>query len=86
MVDEFLEKYEVIAGKMRLTLPGTPTEKLATIRNALGEAKIRNAEESNPEVEDILMPLDMDDKKKRWDCETVLSELCGSMLSCRTAV
>ncbi|KAM5531348.1 hypothetical protein V8D89_014993 [Ganoderma adspersum] len=73
MMDEFLEKYEVIAGKMRPTLPGTPTEKLATIRRALGEARIRDAEESDSEAEDVLMPLDVDEKKDRWDCETILT-------------
>ncbi|KAI0718882.1 Low temperature viability protein-domain-containing protein [Cerioporus squamosus] len=73
MMDEFLEKYEVIAGKMRPTLPGSATEKLDTVRKALGEAKIRDAEESDSEGDDILMPLDVDDKKDRWDCETILT-------------
>ncbi|TFK94954.1 LTV-domain-containing protein [Polyporus arcularius HHB13444] len=73
MMDEFLEKYEVIAGKMRPTLPGTATEKLDTVRKALGEAKIRDAEESDSDDGDILMPLDVDDKKDRWDCETILT-------------
>lgn len=75
MMDEFLEKYEVISGKMRPVLPGTATEKLDTIRKALGEAKIRDdAEESESDDDDILMPLDIDDKKDRWDCETILSK------------
>ncbi|KAI0361122.1 LTV-domain-containing protein [Trametes cingulata] len=74
MMDEFLEKYEVVSGKMRPVLPGTATEKLDTIRKALGEAKIRDdAEESGSEGEDILMPLDVDEKKDRWDCETILT-------------
>ncbi|KAL7285608.1 hypothetical protein ACG7TL_000712 [Trametes sanguinea] len=74
MMDEFLEKYEVISGKMRPVLPGTATEKLETIRKALGEAKIRDdAGESDAEDDDILMPLDIDDKKDRWDCETILT-------------
>ncbi|KAJ8480699.1 hypothetical protein ONZ51_g6472 [Trametes cubensis] len=73
MMDEFLEKYEVISGKMRPVLPGTATEKLDTIRKALGEAKIRDDAESEPEDDDILMPLDIDDKKDRWDCETILT-------------
>ncbi|KAI8981205.1 LTV-domain-containing protein [Trametes punicea] len=74
MMDEFLENYEVVSGKMRLVLPGTATEKLDTIRKALGEAKIRDdAEESDTEEDDVLMPLDADDKKDRWDCETILT-------------
>ena len=72
MMDEFLEKYEVIAGKMRPTLPGSATEKLDTVRKALGEAKIRD-DESESEDGDFLMPLDVDEKKDRWDCETILS-------------
>lgn len=73
-MDEFLDNYEVVAGKMRPTLPGSATEKLDTVRKALGEAKLRDAEESESEDDDILMPLDVDDKKDRWDCETILSE------------
>lgn len=74
LMDEFLEKYEVISGKMRPTLPGSATDKLDAFRKALGEAKIREAEQSEPEGDDILMPLDVDDRKDRWDCETILSE------------
>ncbi|KAI0778643.1 LTV-domain-containing protein [Trametes elegans] len=74
MMDEFLEKYEVVAGKMRPVLPGSANDKLDTIRKALGEAKIRDdAEESGSEDDDILMPLDVDEKKDRWDCETILT-------------
>lgn len=73
MMDEFLEKYEVIEGKMRPTLPGSATEKLDTVRKALGEAKLRDTDESELEDDDILMPLDIDEKKDTWDCETILS-------------
>ena len=74
MMDEFLEKYEVIEGKMRPTLPGSATEKLDTVRKALGEAKLRDTDESELEDDDILMPLDIDEKKDTWDCETILSK------------
>ncbi|KAI0673590.1 Low temperature viability protein-domain-containing protein [Trametes maxima] len=74
MMDEFLEKYEVVAGKMRPVLPGNATDKLDAVRRALGEAKIReDADESGSEDDDILMPLSMDDKKDSWDCETILT-------------
>ncbi|TBU50052.1 Low temperature viability protein-domain-containing protein [Dichomitus squalens] len=73
MMDEFLEKYEVIAGKMRPTLPGTATDKLDTVRKAFGGAKIRDADDSDSEADDILMPLEVDEKKDRWDCETILT-------------
>ena len=74
MMDDFLYNYEVVAGKMRPTLPGSATEKLDTVRKALGEAKLRDSEESESEDDDMLMPLDVDAKKDRWDCETILSE------------
>ncbi|KAI0830773.1 LTV-domain-containing protein [Trametes gibbosa] len=74
MMDEFLEKFEVVAGKMRPVLPGTATEKLDAVRKGLGQATMRdNAGRSDSEDDDMLMPLDLDDKKDRWDCETILT-------------
>lgn len=73
MMNEFLENYEIIGGKMRPVLAGeTSVDKLDTIRKALGEAKIRRDDDSDRE-EDILMPTDLDEEKDRWDCETILS-------------
>ncbi|EKM61453.1 uncharacterized protein PHACADRAFT_85106 [Phanerochaete carnosa HHB-10118-sp] len=73
MMSEFLENYEIFGGKMRPVLAGgTPTEKLDTIRKALGEAKIHDGQGSASD-EDILMPVDVDEGKDRWDCETILS-------------
>ncbi|GJE86246.1 LTV domain-containing protein [Phanerochaete sordida] len=73
MMNEFLENYEILGGKMRPVLAGdTPTEKLDTLRKALGEAKIRDDADSESD-EDILMPVDIDEEKDRWDCETILS-------------
>lgn len=73
-MDEFLDDYEVIAGKMRPVLPGSAIDKLDAVRKGLGAAVIRdNAEDSGQEDDDILMPLDLDEKKDRWDCETILS-------------
>lgn len=73
-MDEFLNEYEVVAGKMRPVLPGTATDKLDAVRKGFGEVKIRDdAEDSGEEDDDILMPLDVDEKKDRWDCETILS-------------
>lgn len=79
MMNEFLENYEILGGKMRPVLAGeTPTDKLNTIRKALGEVKIREEQSDEDEQDDILMPLDIDDKKDRWDCETILSMLIPS--------
>ncbi|KAL1951247.1 hypothetical protein VTO73DRAFT_396 [Trametes versicolor] len=74
MMDEFLDDYEVIAGKMRPVLPGSAIDKLDAVRKGLGAAVIRDsAEDSGQEDDDILMPLDLDEKKDRWDCETILT-------------
>lgn len=72
MMNEFLENYEILGGKMRPVLAGnTPMEKLNTIRKALGEAMIRDEEDSSTDG-DILIPVDVDEEKDRWDCETIL--------------
>lgn len=74
MMDEFLDKYEILGGKMRPVLAGeTAAQKLDTVRKALGKASIRDVEDDD-EDNDILMPIDIDDKKDTWDCETILSE------------
>lgn len=74
MMNEFLDNYEVLGGKMLPVLPGeTPVEKLDVIRKGLGEVKIRDQDEESEGEGDILMPLDVDEKADRWDCETILS-------------
>jgi protein LTV1 len=74
MMNEFLDNYEIVGGKMRPVLPGdTSVDKLDTIRKALGEAKIRDENDEDDSDGDILMPVDIDEEKDRWDCETILS-------------
>ncbi|KAL6307649.1 Low temperature viability protein-domain-containing protein [Sparassis latifolia] len=73
LMSEFLDNYEILGGKMRPVLPGgTGMEKLDSIRKGLGTITLRVQDENNSEDE-ILMPLDVDDKKDRWDCETILT-------------
>ena len=73
MMNEFLDNYEILGGKMRPILAGeTGVEKLDTLRKALGEAKIRDVDEEEDGDDKILMPVDLDDKQDRWDCETIL--------------
>lgn len=76
MMDDFLDNYELLGRKMKPVLAGnTGTEKLDTFRRAMGQderVRISNADEDDAE-EEILMPFE-DDKKDRWDCETVLSK------------
>lgn len=76
MMNEFLENYEILGGKMKPVLAGeTSVDKLETFRKALGEAKIRNVEDNDEDTDDkILMPVDLDEKEDRWDCETILCE------------
>ncbi|KAG6846065.1 hypothetical protein H0H87_006429 [Tephrocybe sp. NHM501043] len=76
MMNEFLDDYEILGRKMKQKLDGdTGAEKLNTIRRALGQdERVRLGElEDEDEDENILMPLEVDDKKDRWDCETILS-------------
>ncbi|THH02351.1 hypothetical protein EW026_g503 [Hermanssonia centrifuga] len=72
MMNEFLDNYEILGGKMRPILAGeTAVDKLDTFRKALGEAKIRDQGEDSED--EILMPTDIDEAKDRWDCETILT-------------
>lgn len=83
MMNEFLENYEILGGKMRPVLAGeTPVEKLDTIRKALGDAKIRDEGESDTD-EGMLMPADMNEENDWWDCETVMCTLHTSNILCQ---
>lgn len=85
MMNEFLDEYEILGGKMKPRLEGdTNIEKLDTIRRTLGPVTIRDYDEKDDG--DILIPVDIDDVKETWDCETILSRLsrlrvfcCGSL-------
>ncbi|CAE6459898.1 unnamed protein product [Rhizoctonia solani] len=87
MMDEFLEKYELVGNKMRPVLGGsTPAEKLATLRHALvddidGDGGIRARaiikKGKIPEsVQHDMIPepydIDAGYEHDRWDCETIL--------------
>ncbi|KAH9949333.1 Low temperature viability protein-domain-containing protein [Amylocystis lapponica] len=73
IMNEFLDNYEILGGKMHPVLEGeTGADKLNTMRKGLGAARLHLREEDS-EDDDILMPLDIDEKKDRWDCETILT-------------
>lgn len=76
MMDEFLDDFELLGRKMRPKLAGeTGVEKLDTLRRAMGQDdRVRLNDDDDARDDDILMPLDIDDKKDRWDCETILSK------------
>ncbi|KAG9035573.1 hypothetical protein FRB95_011117 [Tulasnella sp. JGI-2019a] len=89
IMDEFLDKYEVVGRQLVPVLEGkTGVEKLETLRKAMSGVGIAEGQETKDmiqrlvrmqeEAEDegdetILMPVDVDDVKDRWDCETILS-------------
>ncbi|KAG8690355.1 hypothetical protein FRC08_010557, partial [Ceratobasidium sp. 394] len=88
MMDEFLEKYELVGNKMRPVLGGiTGAEKLATLRHALvdgadgdggarARAIIKRGDIPSADNEDLIPePYDIDEgyEQDRWDCETILS-------------
>ena len=71
MMNEFLDEYEILGGKMKPRLEGdTNIEKLDTIRKALGPVTIHDIDDE--EDGDIPIPVDID-VKDTWDCETILS-------------
>ncbi|KAJ7492180.1 Low temperature viability protein-domain-containing protein [Mycena latifolia] len=76
MMDEFLDDYEILGRKMKPKLEGdSGAEKLNTLRMAMGQderVRVERAGEQD-ETDDILMPFDIDDRKDRWDCETILT-------------
>ena len=77
-MDEFLEKFEISGGKMKPSLPGTGAEKLEALRLAMGQdsrVRERGSDESDDSNDDdIFAAWAKEDKKDRWDVETVLSE------------
>ncbi|PVF99862.1 Low temperature viability protein [Serendipita vermifera] len=81
VLDDFLAQ-EQLGNKLHTKLEGkTPKEKLDTVRRALKEGdedEQRRRKEAllNRVYKDdapMLMPVDIDEKKERWDCETILS-------------
>lgn len=80
ILDEFLEKHEVIGGKMRQRLgapDATPAEKLAILRNEVGSARIdqwlqekeETMDEVNRDIESRVRVVGL--RKDDWDVETI---------------
>ncbi|KAF9451378.1 Low temperature viability protein [Macrolepiota fuliginosa MF-IS2] len=74
MVNEFLYDYEILGRKMKPKLEGdTPTDKLDTIRRALGQdGRVRVIDDDEDNVQD-LMAFESTPKEDRWDCETIIT-------------
>lgn len=76
IMDDFLENYEILGGKMRPTLAGdSVTDKLGTIRQSLREIgyEVNGQIDDEKDAEDLFKDY-VEDKGDRWDCETILSE------------
>jgi len=78
MVNEFLNDFEILGRKLKPKLEGeSGIEKLDVLRRAMGQdERIRVVDGEEDDNDDDLFPSDDEDKKDRWDCETILSELC----------
>jgi protein LTV1 len=75
MMNEFMDEYEILGGKMKPRLEGdTNIDKLDTIRKALGPVTIHGLDDEDDG--DIPIPVGIDDVKDTWDCETILSGFC----------
>ena len=82
LMDDFLDHYEVIGGKMCPVLEGdTGLEKLETLRNALVDNDRHDVilgQEMREEDDDEAMPLPSivgtGEDGDRWDVETILSK------------
>ncbi|TFL06151.1 Low temperature viability protein-domain-containing protein [Pterulicium gracile] len=77
MMDDFLGEYEILGRKMKRKLAGdTGADKLDTIRRTMGideRVQVVDGDEKEEDDSDIPMPYDIDEKKDRWDCETILT-------------
>jgi protein LTV1 len=80
-MEDFLDRYELVGGKVRPILEGsTGAQKLETLRNAMVEGMsrmdIRDNTSDDDEEDNIPMPsiVGMGKDKERWDCETILSK------------
>ena len=77
MVNEFLNDFKIIGRKMKPKLEGeSAPEKLDVLQRAMGQDErvwISN-DDNEEDNDDDLFSFDEEDKKDRWDCETIL---CG---------
>ncbi|KAH9997790.1 Low temperature viability protein-domain-containing protein [Russula compacta] len=74
LMDDFLHNYEVSGGKMKPSLPGSGPEKLQSLRLAMGRDKCLMVDHSDQEHnQDDIYAMIEDEKRERWDVETVLT-------------
>lgn len=98
MMDDFLEKYEVLGGKLRPQMEGkTPAGKLEFMRNELAKMQVLDAvkrqereasskkRKGRTDGQEEIWLDDEAEKEAKWDCETILSELRFRLKSCAKA-
>lgn len=79
MVNTFLNDYEILGRKMKPKMEGeSGVDKLDVFRRAMGQdERVRIMDGEEEEVNDAELDAHLfpeNDKKDRWDCETILSE------------
>lgn len=84
MVDEFMERYELVGRKLKPVLAGeSGADKLETLRRGLGQdERVRVIEtegdgEGELDDDELFRAYDANEKEDRWDCETILSKWTG---------
>lgn len=79
LVDEFLDDFELLGRKLKPKLQGeTGIDKLDTLRKGLGQderVRFDNSDDGHDSDEELdeLLGLNREDKRDRWDCETIIS-------------
>jgi protein LTV1 len=91
-MDDFLQNYEVAGGKMKSSLHGSGPEKLQSLRVAMGRDErvmVEDLDREGAKDDDVYAVIEEDEKRERWDVETVLSKwsLCYecSIVHCFTS-
>ncbi len=81
IMDEFLNDFEVLGGKVHQTLgnaQSTPQEKLELVRKALGEARLDHVTADGETEEEVAWTPEMSfpgrKPREKWDVETIQSE------------
>ena len=77
LMDDFLHNYEVSGGKMKPSLQGSGPEKLQSLRLAMGRDErvmVDNLDQQDGDDGDINSVIEEQEKRERWDVETVLSK------------
>jgi protein LTV1 len=74
LMDDFLLNYEVSGGKMKPSLQGSGAEKLQSLRLAMGRDERVTADQQERDDGDIDPMFEENEKRERWDVETVLSK------------